>query len=234
MATGAYWGEERHRELWVRVVDRLGNRASFGNYHGGTFYETWTDLYRYPAMLAFFAAGLAATARGKSAEETLTDLLLLPRIKFRLDDASESPSQGLYAANLLRHDLAQRVLHERAYTPLSDHLHLVLQPVIRSLVGDEAAYAALFDRWEYLIALAYSDQGGVEPGERRYIPVGRLLWRREATGGRPSVTEAVKAEVQREGINWLLLRRGLFGGAPARLSAIQTTIDEAIARRGAW
>jgi hypothetical protein len=234
MSTGAYWGEERHRELWIRVLERLGSRASFGNYMIGTFYEVWTGLYRYPAMLAFFAAGLAATARGKVAEDTVADLLLIPRIRFRLDDRSESPAQGLYAAKLIDHDAAQAVLRVGAFTPLSDHLYVILEPLIRPLVSDDAAYAALFDRWEYLIALAYCGQNNVDPEQRFYAPLGRVVWRTEATEGRASVPDTIRAEVEREGTNWLLLRRGLFGGSPVRLATLQAGLDETIARRGGW
>jgi hypothetical protein len=234
MTTGAYWGEERHRSLWVEVLERLGNHASFGNFMGGTFYQVWVELYRYPAMLAFFAAGLAALARGKSAEETVADLLVIPRIKFRRDSASDSAAEGLYAMKLMDHGTAQAVLHPNAYTPVSDHLYEILQPAIRPLVADDEAYATLFDRWEYLIALAYSDQNVTNPSDRFFVPVGRLVWRREMLGNRPSASEVVRLEVQREGPNWFLLRRGLFGGSPLRLSEHQAGIDGALQRRGYW
>ena len=67
-ATGTYWGEEQHRELWVRALTRLGSLAGPETWRGVTSHDVWVELLRYPAQLAFLRGGLGALARGKAGE----------------------------------------------------------------------------------------------------------------------------------------------------------------------
>jgi hypothetical protein len=232
VATGAYWGEASHRAVWVEVLERLGNRSPFQERLMGRGYDVWRELYRYPAQLAFYAGGVASCARGKEAEETLLDILLLPRIKFRMDGRADTPPSALHAQKVLGHDAARRWLRG-TYTPVSDHLFETLEPILRPLFSDEEAYADGFDLWEYLIALAYSGENIAPPyAGQFFVPFGRLVWRREAYFGRPTVKNRISEDVQREHANWLLLRRGLFAGNSENLLTLMATYENQLAQRG--
>jgi hypothetical protein len=62
LATGCYWGEQRHIPLWTRVLERVTNGASS---HSG--FEAYVQLQRYPALLLFLRLGsvpsLASTTK---------------------------------------------------------------------------------------------------------------------------------------------------------------------------
>jgi hypothetical protein len=232
LATGAYWGESHHRSLWIEVLERLSNRSHFQERLMGSGYDVWRALFRYPAFLAFYAAGLAACARGKGAEETLLDVLLRPRIKFRSDGRFEPPADTLNAQSLLPINTAQAALSPRAFTPVSDHLFKVLSPIIAPLFADEDEYADAFDRWEYLIAMAYCDKNVANPHESFGAPCGRIVWRREYRVGHPTVKNLISEEVQRENNDWLLLRRGLFAGRSEKLAEMMAAYENLLSRRG--
>jgi hypothetical protein len=236
MATGAYWEEQSNRFLWVEVLDRLGNQSAFDPLQGGLSYELWLDLYRYPAQLAFYAAGVAACARGKSREDLVADLLLLPRIKFGSNRKADRPVDALNAWEAVQPESAQAVFNTPVSTPASQRLFEVLRPSLLPMFADEEAYADAFDRWEYLIALVHCDRKVTNPEETFSVPTGRFFWRRRGDDGRSTMYDAIAVEVKGSQADWFLLRRGLFGGSPQRVLSLMVGIEQSLARRraGTW
>lgn len=230
IATGGYWGNNQHRRVWVNALERLGN-AGRQERRSGVFYPVWDKLYRYPAQLAFYAGGIAAVARGKEAEETLADLLLVPRLR---TDARDEPSAPAWTLNLFAavdHDGAKNLPgKESKLTPFSDYLFDTLRNTLRPLIPEERDYADLFDRFEYMVALAYAGLQLRATGSGSWAPVGRFAWRRRSYP--PStVVEDIRAEVDQEGSGWFLLRRGLFDGAPDKFGIAEKQIVSLLERR---
>jgi hypothetical protein len=235
LATGAYWGEEHHRELWVRALTRLGSLAGPETWRGVTFYDPWVQLLRYPAQLAFYSAGLSALARGKAGDEVAADLILLPQLRLGLNGEVYSPAMKLNVYEAVDDRIARQAIpkSERKYTAMSDHLFEVIRPFVRAIIPEDAEYEDLFDRFEYLIALAYADTRMRSTHFGFWAPVGRLAWRWERIfPPQKSQADKIADEIQREGLNWLFLRRGLFDGSLEPLAKAQAGIKEVISRRG--
>jgi hypothetical protein len=231
-ATGTYWSGSEHRAVWVAALERLGSAAPPGAEHGGYFYEIWNKLYRYPAQLGFYAAGLGAVAQGKAAEETLADVLLAPQIRLSRKEQLQAGAWALNLSEVIEHDLAKQLPGmERRFTPFSDYLFDALRGSLAALIPEDAAYAAVFDRFEYMVALACA---GIRlqqmPDFPVWAPIGRLAWRLN-THSAPRVLDEVSEEIQREGASWLLLRRGLFGGPPLQLEQAKVAVDKLIRSR---
>jgi hypothetical protein len=231
MANGAYWGEDHHRAVWVDALEQIGNVGADIVRSPGPRYKTWAALLRYPGQLAFYAGGLAAVARGRAGEETLLDLILKPRLRLELNGGPTSPAWSLNSTEAIEPQLARRMPGwERHYTPISDHLSEVLRPILSPFLRDQETYDDAFDRFEYVVGLAYA---GIRAGGGNgnfWAPAGRLSWRREHIYGRPNASDEIAAEIEREGGNWLLLRRGLFDGSVEKLATAREEFNGILSR----
>jgi hypothetical protein len=74
-------------------------------------------------------------------------------------------------------------------------------------VPDDALFARLFDRFEYVLGLVYLDVT-----KTAWAPTGRYA--SDQYGG---VDQVVAAEIKADGASWAPLRAGLFGGSLERL-----------------
>ena len=228
LASGAYWGGAAHRQLWVKVLERLGSV----DLAGPTNYVVWRQLVKYPAQLAFYAAGLGAVAAGD--DETLADVLLTPKIR-SATNGKQPPILALHQYAVVEDEWPKLLPGLKEHkAPMSDHLHDVLRPSLRDVVPDDESYSEVFDRFEYLVALAHAGMRFAAPDSPGvWGPIGRFSWR-SAYGQDGGIIAKTKAELDKAGENWFLLRRGLFGGSLDRLCAIVTTIDELAQRRGSF
>lgn len=226
MATGVFWGEDRHRGIWVRMLERLANTGRDPSPSSGDHFER---LKKYPAQLAFYGTGLTAVARGREAEETLLDLLIEPTVRGGHRKELRPAASELSLADVVSHDLAQKLPgYDRRLTPFSDHLHDILKPVLANTIP-AAVFSDVFDRFEYLVALAYAGIRIQSTPTSVWAPVGRLAWRREQVES--ALTDTIAADIRRDGPSWLLLRRGLYGGSPDVLLQAKAEIDALLARR---
>lgn len=234
LAVGAFWGEEHHRAQWVRGLQQLGSLAGPETWRGLTFYEAWVELLRYPAQLAFYSSGLGALARGNAGDEVAADLILLPQLLFGLNGEVYSPATGLNVYEAVDDRVARQAIpgSERRYTAMSDHLYDAVRPFVRTIIPENAVYEDLFDRFEYLVALAYADSR-MRQNLGFWAPVGRIAWRWERIfPPQKSQADKIADEIQREGLTWLYLRRGLFDGSLERIAEAQAGIREVMSRRG--
>jgi len=224
VATGAYWGENAHSSIWQRTLERLATVHS-----GPSSYEAWNNLWRYPAQIVFYAAGLAMLAQHKKGGETLLDLLLVPELRFADRRTPESPVVALNVSEAIDIRLARALPgYERRYTPISDRLCDVLKPILMPFFSTEDAYEAAFDRFEYLVALAYADYRVYKAKIGFWVPGGRFVWRREwaSAAGQPNIADQIAAEIARDGVQWPMLQRGLFEGSLERLTEMHALMRE--------
>jgi hypothetical protein len=91
---------------------------------------------------------------------------------------------------------------------MSDRLAMDVRPLVADVVPDEARFARLFDRFEYLLGLVYLDVT-----KAAWAPTGRFVGDQDGTG----VGQVVEAEIKAEGASWAALAAGLFGGSLERL-----------------
>ena len=56
---GCYWGQDQHRYLWTRCLERVANRSPLKS---GTFTGAWLNLRLYPSLLLLYASGISSVA----------------------------------------------------------------------------------------------------------------------------------------------------------------------------
>ena len=151
MANGCYWGEPSHDDAWIEKARRL---AEFEAPQGGR--TVWLGLFRYPALLHLYAAGIAAVAEGRY--ELLAALLLEP---CRSADSDEARTivQVAHPSHTITEEVARSLFpHPDApknnyKVPLSQYLQRTLRPTFADLVPAEKDYTEAFERFEYLACL---------------------------------------------------------------------------------
>lgn len=218
-ASGSYWGDPKHAHLWVRALERTGaqKHISWTNY--------WTHLRRYPALCVLYAGCLGALAAGR-----LDTFAALAKAKLRSGQAEELAFDsgawsfdGTAAQSLPRLRSVQK--GETLLYPLSEHLHAELRGPLKSVVPDDEEYDLLFDRVEYLLALACT----VAYKSPRFRG-GRFIWRlrRDDRG----VAKQLDAEIESLGERWPLLASRFFDVDLAELRGLKAELDKSVDRAG--
>ncbi|MDQ5870763.1 MAG: SIR2 family protein [Acidobacteriota bacterium] len=193
VSAGFYWGEDEHREIWIRSLTRIANPA-------GKHFDGYTNLLQlrwYPASLLAYAAGISAIEgrRYRNLAALFTDVLV---------------TGGDHVVPLVASDgfnsreFAQALAKRR--TPFSDHLAPFLRDPLRPYLPDESRYQLSFDTFELLVAIVYADLTRKDqiPG-REHVPIGRFGWRRDRE------LKRIGDEVER--LVPELLKSGLFEGS---------------------
>jgi hypothetical protein len=220
LAVGGYWGDPNHRELWVGILDRLVNR-----WIELSGVEIWIKLRQYPAILALYALGLGAVAAGKL--NTLA--AVLGGVERREFGRRKPLVQAIPVADVVPEQALQPG-GPRHYTPASERLcDVVLREPLREFLAHDDRYTDAFDKFEYLISLAYADAA-----ERRgnlWAPAGSFGWRQRRRDD--NVYIEVEHEARAEGASWGFLAGGLFGGSLDRFFEIKTAFD-AMMRQLPW
>jgi hypothetical protein len=205
-ALGARWSGDLARPIWPAVlqrvvagVDRSGGQA------------TWADLSLYPGVLLTYAFGVGSLAGG--GYDNLAAILLEPRVRHR--NEWQQAVAILYGQAVLESAQALRAGLPSTFIPLSDRLAADLRPPLAVVVPDQVAFDGLFDRFECLLGLVYSDAMKVG-----WAPTGRFVYDQYGTGA----DKLIEAEIAEAGASWAPLTAGLFAGSKDRL-------DEAL---GSW
>ncbi len=167
LMAGVYFGEPAvHDELWVRAVLSVEQRPR--NLSGNV---VWLGLQGYPTVIAVYAVGIASIASNR-----LSAFLkvLRTRIKSRYGTGEESilykvaPANGIGSESLDL--LGQLDGGRRKHTPLSDHLHQLLQKPARWMFTGDETYDEAFDQLEYVMSAISPALGG-------HLFFGRFWWR---------------------------------------------------------
>lgn len=200
VTTGITFGEGQYAQLWSQVVTRLSNLISAP---GGT---SLAQIRRYPASLIFYAAGVAACAVG--------DYGLL-RALFTLKTSIERDVHGaktpiiehLIALQALNADNINTLVRKRMHVPASERMFEALRPSFLPTVPNDTDFAELFDRFEYLLALAYvREKGNRNIGN--WAPPGRFAYRNRHFG--QHISNLLNEERAREGVDWKPIAQNLF------------------------
>jgi serine/threonine protein kinase len=222
---GCYWGNTQQSRLWVGALERLAKRPETGGVNG------WIELRRFPALLIFYAGGLAALARPNY--DSLRGILLEARSPEGKPGNNEL-SRRLYPAAVINHDAGRALLQgmERRYTPLNDYLHDILREPLRDLLPDESAYDETFVRFEYIGAVLNAERALARGTSAPRVPLGRFAWQRSPEGDPPPIRRLLE-EAEWEGTEWPLLRYGIFSSREGFKEA-QEAVAANVAAAGWW
>jgi uncharacterized caspase-like protein len=222
-----YWGETYHRAMLTIAPQRLASRL-----RPTSGLSAWLSLRYYPLLLMLYCGGIAAVAARRY--DNLRDLLLLP---------IHDPNQSQDGSALLIRSVARQTNelneffkclpgHERQYTPRSEYLLKLLQPILDDALFLGTDYEASFDRFEVFYALEHAHHYSSEQSGRTWGPVGRFGWKESGfASGRPF--HDVVQEAEREGASWLPFENGLFGGSIDRFKEVASAYGNSLSQL-AW
>jgi hypothetical protein len=199
VALGARWSGDLVRPIWPSLVERVAGGVDRA---GGQ--TIWADLSQYPGVLLLYAAGLGALDGERY--DNLRAVVLEPHVLYHRE--RRMAIEVLNAETLMDSSQAARVAGlSKTFAPMSDRLATDLRPLVADVVPDEAQFARLFDRFEFLLGLVYLDVT-----KTAWAPTGRYVI--DQYGGADQVVEA---EIKADGASWAPLKAGLFGGSLERL-----------------
>ena len=108
---------------------------------------------------------------------------------------------------------------------VSDYLYNLLRNPLRAIEPDDQRYEKLFDRFEYIATICYSDTFGDSN-----MLIGRFgKHLRNIQAG--NIKEEIAAELQEYGDNWPPLKAGICSGSIDKFRQWQQQLDETI-RKG--
>ena len=222
MTAGGYWADHTQLAPWVECFERIANVGP-----RGAGYDYLWDLKQYPALLLLYGSGIAAIAARNY--HNFATLLTLPKVK---NDQGQPEPIGV----ALHHERVINVLKAKLlsgmadkYTPISDHLFSVLRAPLREYIPAVDAYVGAFERFEYLRAMVYADLTRTPELANLPPPVGRFHGRGRRTG-EPTMPEQIFSELTSEGVNWPLLKAGLFGADALRALQAARLLRESLAQ----
>jgi hypothetical protein len=196
VAAGAYCSDAQ-RSPWIRSLTRLANPIT------NSRFSELDHFNLYPALLAFYAGGLAALSRNQY--DYLAAIFLEPFV--RAGTQKQPLASVLDVWEVANEDLVRELPPGRYLDlRLNEHVEHYLRDPLRKLLPDDETYAATFDRFEYLRALVELDLT-VPPSPREQPGLGNYMTR---SGWR--IWNMVDQEVSDQQQEWAPFRAGLFQG----------------------
>ena len=191
-AIGCYWERESTSYIWPKFLLRLANAR---DREEGS--RSLIDLRRYPAMLCFYAAGIACIANG--CWKTLAKLL---SIQMKSLSSYGSVVISLNESDILAPDMQKRLPgREREYTPISNHIFDYLRPIFSEIIADDIHFSLLFNNLEALISLVYTDNK-FDNEDLYWAPTGRFIWDRSIYPERFRADDILIQEFNKDESNW--------------------------------
>ena len=215
--TGCFWGEKNQELIWAKLLERVANAAGARN-----GFHQWVSLLSYPALLLFYAGGMAAIANEKYA--TLEALLVKPRLIG--PDGDCRLMDRLSAAAVIEDERLSHILigGGAPHAPLSAYLCAFLRERFREFVLSDNVYDEIFDYFEYLFALVWIDENPIG-AILGCVPLGRFARRDLSVPQRgASIVGRIGAEVSQQGKDWPVFRAGFFGGSMERFLSARNRV----------
>jgi len=214
-ADTAYFGNAQHHEDLITAVNEL---LKVNAPRGGLVHLN--QLRVYPAVVAFYSAGVASVARPTYA--LLRRLHAMP-----VQEPAIGSVHALYVLSprYVFGDKLPGVLPDgrRLRTPDSDRLFGVVKgPLCRLPFMTDKRYEEMFARFEYLNALV------AQMSERGFPFIGRFLWYGVQFGGRGGIAATVSDEVTAQGEEWLPFKAGLLGSDFSKVKQAQADLQQGI------
>jgi hypothetical protein len=145
-----HWGSAGHEICAVNIVELA---ADYSTLETGMFREVWANLSFFPSLFLFYAGGLAAV----SAENYGMFAALVNRPKYR-DHQGEKPlCLTLPLRKVFGEALGEARTEYKTFQGSSVYLSKVLRPLFQDTIHQDYRFDTIFDRFEYLFALARAD-----------------------------------------------------------------------------
>jgi hypothetical protein len=219
---GCYWDKGIYTHEWIAALNRI---ASPERDRGGI--APYIKLKYYPALLLFYASSIASIAGSKY--NTFASIFI--KARWRKDNQENSLPLSILPSQVIETERAKQIPSlPKTKTPISDLLFSTLRKDFIKLMPDENRYLRCFDRFEYLYAL-YCASWRKSQGASLMFPPGRFAWRRY-DGTDISVQDEIGEEIREQGIEWPLIKNGLFGDSAKTLLSIKDEVDALTASWG--
>jgi hypothetical protein len=226
----AHWGEPDQIKLLERIFARV---AEIEKPTAGTV--VWLRLGWYPILVLMYAAGISALAANRY--DTLRASLLSPVYPGQIRSGSgilpvvqptiEELTEIVDSFKLLP-DM------ERKYVPRSEHIFKKLQPVLEDQLFLGRSYDSLFDQFEIMLALSFSNLRDDDPNIHVWGPPGRFAWKeRGRSSNDPAYTNFVNAAMEQKE-QWKALHAGFFKGSAKRFAEIAIAYGRLLSQINWW
>jgi hypothetical protein len=229
-ATGCRWSAPGEHQPWVNALERLSSLPVPDGHRVQPGFKV--NLYRYPALLSLYAGGIAAVAARRY------DILAALLVEGSALDYYNNKVPMVLAVNawgVLEIDIAKTIPGWDGWLPFNQHLcsNPQLRESLREFLPEDHQYDAGLDRFEYLLDLVYWDLFSTT-FDGNWAPASCFAWRdrnRDWDPKRMPVVQQLEEEIQSEGVNWSLLRTGLFSGSLERLISTAQAYNQSLVRR---
>ncbi|PCJ54971.1 MAG: peptidase C14 caspase catalytic subunit p20 [Planctomycetota bacterium] len=221
MSTLSYWGTETNRNTlsmpFSRIADSLKKKGGL---------VIWLALKWYPICLLTYTSGISAIAN--SNYDNLFSILMSKTNNSR---SGQSNTLVLALGEALSELNQQEVFkmlpgHERNFTPLSEYLLKLLQPVLDDNLYLGGDYESHFNRFEVLMALIHADLD-YDLNKNIWGPIGRFGWK-ERNKVFQSPFSSILLEAESMNDEWEPLKAGFFNGKYSRFKLISEKYLELI------
>lgn len=226
LSTVAYWGDDSHKDLLKRSLERIAN------VNRGDGLIVYNNLKLYPALLMLYSTGIGAFASGNYnilkaivSDSNITENGVRNHVVYKV-----------YLHGVIAYDVANKYLFEteqKYYTPVSEHLHIILREELKSLIPSETEYDNAFDIFEYLVALEHGHLREKERGDKEFRewwgPVGMFGYKLKLPyKNRPNPINDFCSSITTAGSDAPVLKAGLFGGSIERFNEVKAGMDKFI------
>lgn len=208
----SYFGQDAHSVHASKAINRLSETKI----QQGLI--ALVSLQRYPALLILYSCGITALA----AEKWVNLAAVLNKTTIREDNKNYPAIKYLHVWEVFKdkaYKWVPRPDAEREYTPANEYISSVLRDTLKPYIPSDTEYTALFDIFEYLLALVYIDTASRTP-DSTWGPLGCFSWRYKdaAEDGLSTPIDEFFAKGTEIGEDWGLLTAGFFSGSLARLN----------------
>ncbi|MEY9894809.1 hypothetical protein ABIA31_008497 [Catenulispora sp. MAP5-51] len=219
LAHGVYHDDGTHRDLWRAVRARLAGVR--GQITANSYNHLLEAMRHYPALLATWTMGVSAILAGR--EEYLAELLSTPAWSDAGGTARPKlPAHYLNPRRVLDGDaLNDLVKSANGQIPQFQQAALLRNQArepLQNIEPDDAAYAAVCDRFELLASLVAFDPAGGPEDPWLGPSLSDRHWERPH-----ALANQVAEEIDPD---WPLLRGGAFGGDADRAKTAMKALTE--------
>lgn len=215
----AYYGKDEHYYLIYRAMERLGNRPL----EGGLIWFIY--LKKYIALLILYSTGLSALT--KKEYKLINNLLFKTKIHNSTNGIDAAVLSEVNILTVFRDGSEKAVPRpeaQREYTPVNNYLYDVTKPILSFALPGEVEFERSFDRFEFLLSIAYLDLEGI------LLP-GCYQWRNRWTSWHE---RQIRKDIENDfnkGSESELIKAGFFNGEVLKYKEILDNVDKNLSSR---